>query len=29
MTREEKNQQIENLVQVLEATNTIYIADTS
>jgi len=29
MTRDEKNQQIENLVQVLEATNTIYIADTS
>ena len=29
MTREEKNQQIEILVKVLEATNTIYIADTS
>jgi len=29
MTREEKNQHIENLMQVLEATNTIYIADTS
>ena len=29
MTREEKNQHIEDLMQVLEATNTIYIADTS
>ena len=29
MTREEKNQHIEDLMQVLEATSTIYIADTS
>ena len=29
MTREEKNEMIENLVQVLEDANTVYIADTS